>query len=221
MGLIQAVSGSIGGMLADQWKDFYAGAEGLAATAALFAAVPQGTNAGRGSNTKVTGTVRRSCGKDTDCCCSSDGARSPDSPQEPADTSGVQRHQLEVGLRGRRPRESPDHAELERFKFGGQPGFAAGGLLRLAQGARAESASAPNRRSTGTTASNTQVGAVARAVPTRSRSSIPFCSRRTSCRPPTCSPARCSTSPTWKTPPPASSSTKWWARSTCVQPLHE
>ena len=52
MGLIQAVSGSIGGMLADQWKDFYTVPAGLPSTAALFAAVPQGTNAGRGSNTK-------------------------------------------------------------------------------------------------------------------------------------------------------------------------
>ena len=47
MGLIQAVSGSIGGMLADQWKDFYTVPSGLPGTAALFAAVPQGTNAGQ------------------------------------------------------------------------------------------------------------------------------------------------------------------------------
>ena len=52
MGLIQAAKGAIGGMLADQWKDFYTVPAGLPATAALFAAVPQGTNAGRGSNTR-------------------------------------------------------------------------------------------------------------------------------------------------------------------------
>jgi membrane protease subunit (stomatin/prohibitin family) len=52
MGLMQAVVGSIGGALADQWKDFYTVPDGLPATAALFAAVPRGTNAGRGSNTK-------------------------------------------------------------------------------------------------------------------------------------------------------------------------
>ncbi|KFN49493.1 SPFH domain-containing protein [Arenimonas composti] len=51
MGLIQAAKGAIGGMLGDQWKDFYTVPAGLAPTAALFAAVPQGTNAGRGSNT--------------------------------------------------------------------------------------------------------------------------------------------------------------------------
>ena len=52
MGLVQAVAGAVGGMLADQWKDFYTIPDGLPSTAALFAAVPHGTNAGRGSNTK-------------------------------------------------------------------------------------------------------------------------------------------------------------------------
>ena len=50
MGLISAVTGAIGGTFADQWKDFYTVPAGLPSTAALFAAVPQGTNAGRGSN---------------------------------------------------------------------------------------------------------------------------------------------------------------------------
>jgi membrane protease subunit (stomatin/prohibitin family) len=57
MGLIQAAVGSIGGMLADQWKDFYTVPEGLPTTAALFAAVPRGTNAGRGSNTKGSSNI--------------------------------------------------------------------------------------------------------------------------------------------------------------------
>ncbi len=57
MGLFQAVAGSIGGTLADQWKDFYTVPSGLPATAALFAAVPQGTNAGRGSNTKGSSNI--------------------------------------------------------------------------------------------------------------------------------------------------------------------
>ncbi len=52
MGLIQAAVGSIGGSLADQWQDFYTVPDGLPPTAALFAAVPSGTNAGRGSNTR-------------------------------------------------------------------------------------------------------------------------------------------------------------------------
>lgn len=57
MGLIQAVTGSISGMLADQWKDFYTVPDGLPPTAALFAAVPRGTNAGRGSNTKGSSNI--------------------------------------------------------------------------------------------------------------------------------------------------------------------
>lgn len=57
MGLLQAVAGSIGGTLADQWKDFYTIPDGLPATAALFAAVPRGSNAGRGSNTKGSSNI--------------------------------------------------------------------------------------------------------------------------------------------------------------------
>jgi membrane protease subunit (stomatin/prohibitin family) len=57
MGLIQAAMGSIGGTLADQWKDFYTVPSGLPPTAALFAAVPSGTNAGRGANTKGSSNI--------------------------------------------------------------------------------------------------------------------------------------------------------------------
>ena len=52
MGFIKAFSGALGGAFADQWKDFYVPMQGVPATAAIFPAVPQGTNAGRGSNTK-------------------------------------------------------------------------------------------------------------------------------------------------------------------------
>ena len=57
MGLVQAVVGAVGGTLADQWKDFYTVPAGLPSTAALFAAVPQGTNAGRGSNTHGSSNI--------------------------------------------------------------------------------------------------------------------------------------------------------------------
>ena len=57
MGLIQAAKGAISGALSDQWKDFLTVPSGLTATAALFAAVPQGTNAGRGANTKGSTNV--------------------------------------------------------------------------------------------------------------------------------------------------------------------
>lgn len=57
MGLLQAVIGAVGGTLADQWKDFYTVPAGLPSTAALFAAVAQGTNAGRGSNTSASSNI--------------------------------------------------------------------------------------------------------------------------------------------------------------------
>lgn len=52
MGFIQAFKGAIGGMFADQWKDFLTVPDGLPQTAALFPAVPRGQNAGRGSNVR-------------------------------------------------------------------------------------------------------------------------------------------------------------------------
>ncbi|MFT4179180.1 MAG: SPFH domain-containing protein [Thermomonas sp.] len=57
MGLVQAVVGAVGGALGDQWKDFYTVPDGLPPTAALFAAVPRGTNAGRGSNTHGSSNI--------------------------------------------------------------------------------------------------------------------------------------------------------------------
>lgn len=51
MGFIKAFAGSLGGTFADQWKDFYAPRQNIPETAALFQAVPQGQNAGRGENT--------------------------------------------------------------------------------------------------------------------------------------------------------------------------
>lgn len=52
MGFIQAFRGSLGGTLADQWKDFYGPMEGVPATAAVFPGVPMGTNNDRGANYK-------------------------------------------------------------------------------------------------------------------------------------------------------------------------
>ena len=50
MGFIRAAVGSIGGTLADQWKDFHTVPQGLSQTAAVFPAVRRGTDGGRGSN---------------------------------------------------------------------------------------------------------------------------------------------------------------------------
>jgi len=52
MGLFRAAGSAVGGVLADQWKDFYTVPDGLAPTAALFPAVKRGTDFGRGSNTR-------------------------------------------------------------------------------------------------------------------------------------------------------------------------
>ncbi|MGB3392094.1 MAG: SPFH domain-containing protein [Stenotrophomonas sp.] len=57
MGLVQAAKGAISGALADQWKDFLTVPDDLPATAALFAAVPRGSNAGRGSNTQGSSNI--------------------------------------------------------------------------------------------------------------------------------------------------------------------
>ncbi len=47
----------------------------------------------------------------------------------------VRRHQFEVDLRGRRHRQPADHAELGALQVRRPAGFAAGGVLRLAEGA--------------------------------------------------------------------------------------
>jgi membrane protease subunit (stomatin/prohibitin family) len=52
MGFIKAFSGALGGTFADQWKDFYVPRADITDTVAIFQAVPQGINAGRGENTK-------------------------------------------------------------------------------------------------------------------------------------------------------------------------
>lgn len=57
MGFIKAFTGAIGGTFADQWKDFIVPMSGVPATAGIYPAVPQGTNAGRGSNTNGSNNI--------------------------------------------------------------------------------------------------------------------------------------------------------------------
>ena len=52
MGFIKAFSGALSGTFADQWKDFYVPRSGVPSTAAVFQAVPQSQNNGRGENYK-------------------------------------------------------------------------------------------------------------------------------------------------------------------------
>ena len=57
MGFIKAFTGALGSTFADQWQDFYMPRQGVPATAAIFEAVPQGQNAGRGENTKGSNNI--------------------------------------------------------------------------------------------------------------------------------------------------------------------
>lgn len=57
MGFIKAFTGALGGTFADQWKDYLVPKSELSATAAIFQAVPKGTDSGRGSNTKGSENV--------------------------------------------------------------------------------------------------------------------------------------------------------------------
>lgn len=57
MGFIKAFSGALSSSLADQWKDFYVPRANVPSTAAVFQAVPQSQNNGRGENYKGNDNV--------------------------------------------------------------------------------------------------------------------------------------------------------------------
>lgn len=127
MGLIQATVGSIGGMLADQWKDFYTVPEGLPATAALFAAVPRGTNAGRGSNTKASSNIITNGSKIVvpegyGLLLFQDGAITGFAAEAGGYEWNSNDLQSKSIFTGGGFVESTVRQSWERFKFGGQPG---------------------------------------------------------------------------------------------------
>jgi len=127
MGLVQAVAGAVGGVLADQWKDFHTVPEGLPPTAALFAAVPRGTNAGRGSNTRgsshiITNGSKILVPEGYGLLLMQDGAvtgfvAEPGGYEWRSDDVNSQSIFAGDGLVSPLIRQS-----WERFKFGGQPG---------------------------------------------------------------------------------------------------
>jgi len=127
MGLRQAVAGAVGGVLADQWKDFLTVPAGLPATAALFAAVPRGTNAGRGSNTSASSNIISNGSKIVvpegyGLLLMQDGAvtafvAEPGGYEWQSDDANSQSLFAGDGLVTPLIRQS-----WERFKFGGQPG---------------------------------------------------------------------------------------------------
>ena len=127
MGLIQAALGSVGGTLADQWKDFYTVPGGLPATAALFAAVPQGTNAGRGSNTKGSSNIITNGSKIVvpegyGLLLFQDGAITGFAAQAGAYEWKSDDINSKSVFSGGGLSESLIKQSWERFKFGGQPG---------------------------------------------------------------------------------------------------
>ena len=127
MGFIKAFTGAIGGSFADQWKDFYTPMQGVPGTAAIFRAIPQETNAGRGSNTKGseniisngskivvpegTALITLQDGAITGCIAEAGGyIYSSEDPNSKSMFSGD-------GILSSTLSQS-----WERFKFGGQPG---------------------------------------------------------------------------------------------------
>ena len=127
MGFIKAFAGSLGGTFADQWKDFYAPRQDIPETAALFQAVPQGENAGRGENTKGseniisngskiivpegTALITIQDGAITGCIAEPGGfIFNSEDPNSQSMFAGD-------GIFGQTIKQT-----WERFKFGGQPG---------------------------------------------------------------------------------------------------
>lgn len=127
MGLIKAAIDSVGGSLADQWKDFYTVPDGLPPTAALFAAVPRGTNAGRGSNTKASSNIITNGSKiivpeGYGLLLMQDGAITALA----AEPGGYEWNSSDINSQsiftGGGLVDSLIKQSWERFKFGGQPG---------------------------------------------------------------------------------------------------
>lgn len=127
MGFIKAFAGAIGGTFADQWRDFLVPMPGVPATAGIYPAVLQSTNAGRGSNTKGsdniisngskilvpegTGLITMQDGAITGCITEPGGfIFSSDDPNAQSIFAGD-------GIIAPLIKQS-----WERFKFGGQPG---------------------------------------------------------------------------------------------------
>lgn len=127
MGLIQAAIGAIGGTLADQWKDFYTVPAGLAPTAALFAAVPQGQNAGRGSNTRgsdgvITNGSRIVVPEGYGLVLMESGAITGFAAQAGAYEWNSAAQDSQSLFAGNDIVSSTITTSWERFKFGGRPG---------------------------------------------------------------------------------------------------
>lgn len=127
MGLFQAVSGAVGGTLADQWLDFFGVPDGIAPTAALFPAVRKGQNAGRGSNTSASDGVITSGSKIVvpegyGLVLLEDGAFTGFAAQPGGYIWDSEESASQSVFSGGGLVESIIKQSWERFKFGGRPG---------------------------------------------------------------------------------------------------
>lgn len=127
MGFIKAFTGSLSSTFADQWKDFYVPVQGVPATAAVFIAVPQSQNNGRGENYKgneniITNGSKIVVPEGTALITMQDGQitgmiAEPGGFEFRSDDINSQSIFAGNGILGPTIKSS-----WEKFKFGGQPG---------------------------------------------------------------------------------------------------
>lgn len=127
MGFIKAFTGSLSSTFADQWKDFYVPVQGVPTTAAVFRAVPQSQNNGRGENYKgneniITNGSKIVVPEGTALITMQDGQitgmiAEPGGFEFRSDDVNSQSIFAGNGILGPTIKSS-----WEKFKFGGQPG---------------------------------------------------------------------------------------------------
>ena len=127
MGFIKAFTGALGGAFADQWKDFYIPMQGVPVTAGIFPAVPQGTNSGRGSNTKGSNNIITNGSKiivpeGTALITMQDGAITGCITEPGGFIFTSDDNNAKSMFAGDGFLSSTFGQSWERFKFGGQPG---------------------------------------------------------------------------------------------------
>ena len=127
MGFIKAFSGAISGTFADQWKDYYTPRPNVPATAAIFEAVPQGTNAERGENTKgseniITNGSKIIVPEGTALITMQDGAITGFIAEPGGFVYTSDDQNSKSVFTGGGILSSTIGTSWERFKFGGQPG---------------------------------------------------------------------------------------------------
>ena len=127
MGFIKAFAGAIGGTFADQWKDFIMPMTGVPGTAALFPAVAQGQNNGRGENTKGSANIISNGSKivvpeGTALVTLQEGAITGMIAEPGGYTFSSEDPNAQSIFAGDGIVSSLIKQSWERFKFGGQPG---------------------------------------------------------------------------------------------------